>query len=262
MRPGKKSRVWPVAAALAVQSGILALAGVLLAKRKQSGSSDQQQARRVIRAAEDERGRIARELHDDIGQRLSLISMQLSSLRRIRSAVAEDFETDLADAQRELDQVIADVHGLSHTLHSATVHHLGLEQAVRELCSTIERRHPLKIELRPESLPDDLDPDVALCFYRVAQEALNNVIRHSESAEAEVRLLCEGDWLKMRIADSGLGFDAAATPVGLGLGTMEERASAIGGRVSVASRIGHGTTVSVDAPLRRTSAQVTEQLTI
>ena len=251
MSIGEKTKKVVAAAGFLAESGLLAWLGVTLARRLRSDRSGHQLARGIIKAAEEERTRIARELHDDIGQRLSLISMQLSSVGRLHLGEMQDFQVDLADAQRELDSVIADVHDLSHMMHSATVTQLGLEESVRKLCRNIQRHHSLDIALSLEKLPEDLDPKVALCFYRVTQEALTNVIRHSESSRAAVQLKREGECLRMQIADQGIGFDASIAPGGLGLGTMEERAAAVGGKVLVVSRRGYGTVVSAEAPLRR-----------
>lgn len=258
MRSGEKIKDLTIKAALLAESGLLGLMAVNLARRKQSEGSVRELKKRVIQAAEDERRRIGQELHDDIGQRLSLISMQLSALGRLRSSEVDGFHEDLEDARRELDSVIADVHDLSHTLHSAAAKHLGLEAALRDLCRQIHRRHSLKVNLNLEEPPEDLDPEVALCVYRVAQEALNNIIRHSGSAQAELRLFLDGDKLRMQVVDFGVGFDAGAAPVGLGMGTMQERAMAIGGAISVMSKPGAGTTVSVEAPCRRASPEMPE----
>ncbi len=259
MRSGWTRKALPVAVALLAESGVLALFGVSLMRRKRTDGAMQRLRRRAIQAAEDERRRIARELHDDIGQRLSLVSMQLSSLSRLRSEGAEAFREDLADAQRELDCVISDVHDLSHSLHSSKLQHLGLEASLRDVCQSVARRDGVEVELQAEGVPGELDAEVGLCFYRVAQEALSNVIKHSHSAKAEVRIACDESGLGMQVADFGMGFDAAAAPFGLGLGTMEERLSAIGGTLSIESVRGRGTTVTARAPVRQPLMPATQR---
>jgi signal transduction histidine kinase len=204
---------------------------------------------RLIRAVEDERKHLARELHDDIGQRLSLISVQLSSFNESRAKAVCDFDVELADVLRELDSVIADVHNLSHSLHSTRLEHLGLGAALSELCLKISKHHHIQVDLRAEGIPDDLDPDVALCFYRVAQEALSNVVKHSRSPRAEIAVDLESEILRMRIADSGVGYEAEAAPEGLGVATMEERLRAIVGTFSLDSTPGVGTTITAEAPI-------------
>ncbi len=248
MRSGDKTNGFGLAAALLAEAALIAGVG-WVARRGQRRLENQQCARRAVNAAEAERARIARELHDDVGQRLSLIAMQLSAIGGQNNGA----ECDLADARRELEGVITDLHDLSHTLHPATLNYQGLAEAIADLSRNLMQHYPLKIELRLGNLPHDLDPEVGLCFYRVAQEALSNVIRHSESVRAEVRLLGEGKVLKMTVVDSGRGFAKADARLGLGLRTMEERAAAIGGRISVKSSPGSGTTLLVKAPFERLS---------
>ncbi len=243
-----KSNRSKVAAMLIAEGGMLAGAWLLAQRRRKMVTVPR--LKRAIEAAEDERRRIARELHDDIGQRLSLIAMQLSGLSGPLRKEDVGFERELADARSGLDGVIADVHDLSHALLPSTLKYLGFAEAVGELSESIARRHSLKIELRFERLPIDPDADVALSFYRIAQEALTNVIRHSGSSWAEVRVCERNRVLRMEIVDGGKGFNAADVQSGLGLGTMKERGAAIGGRVSVRSALGRGTSVSVEAPLQ------------
>jgi signal transduction histidine kinase len=241
------------ASVLLAQSGILGLFALIIKSRNGRDPTIQRLTRRLIQASEDERRHIARELHDDIGQRLSLISIQLGALQRQRGADACSCEEDLADSLRELDLLIEDVHNLSHNLHSAKLEHLGLEAALGGVCTRISQRHSLNVEVRSSGVPSDLNPDTALCFYRVAQEALSNVVKHSESSRALVCLAGDVDCIAMQVIDFGIGFEPAAS-AGLGLATMEERVLAISGRFSIASKPGHGTTIAAEAPLRQRSA--------
>jgi signal transduction histidine kinase len=244
-----KRHALPTASVLLAQSGILALFALIIRSRNGRDPTIQRLTRKLIQASEDERKHIARELHDDIGQRLSLISVQLGALQRQRGADACSCDADLADSLRELDLLIADLHNLSHNLHSAKLEHLGLEEALGEVCARISQRHGLNVELRSSGVPSDLNPDTALCFYRVAQEALSNVVKHSESSRALVCLASRADSIAMQVIDFGIGFDRAAS-AGLGLATMEERLLAISGRFSIASKRGHGTTIVAEAPVR------------
>lgn len=244
-----KRHALPTASILLIQSGILAVFALLVNRRNGRDATIQRLTRKLIRASEDERGHIARELHDDIGQRLSLISIQLGAIQRQSGADGCRSEADLADSIRELDLLIEDVHNLSHSLHSTKLEHLGLEAALGEVCARISQRHELDVELRSSGVPSDLNANTALCFYRVAQEALSNVVKHSESPRAVVCLDGRADCLTMQVIDFGIGFDQAAR-AGLGLTTMEERLLAISGRFSIASKPGHGTTVAAEAPVR------------
>jgi signal transduction histidine kinase len=245
-----KKHALPVASVILAQSGILALFAFLLKSRNGRDPTIQRLTRKLIQASEEERSHIARELHDDIGQRLSLISIQLGALQRQQGADACSCEADLADSIRELDLLITDVHNLSHSLHSAKLEHVGLEAALGEVCARISQRHGLDVELRSSGVPSDLNPETALCFYRVAQEALSNVVKHSESSRAMVCVAGRIDGLAMQVIDFGIGFDPAAA-AGLGLVTMEERLLALSGTFSIASKPGYGTTIAASAPVRQ-----------
>jgi signal transduction histidine kinase len=225
----------------------------LIAQMRRSRRTDlaiRRLTRKLIKASEDERRHLARELHDDIGQRLSLVAIQLSSLNRHLAADDSDSDSDLKDSLRELDILISDVHNLSHSLHSSKLEHLGLGAALKEMCQQIAQRHDLQIDLDPKDVPTDLRPDVALCFYRVAQEALNNAVKHSCATRISVRLTIENELLRMWVKDSGIGFDTTTAPIGLGLATMEERLLTVGGKFTIQSKAGEGTTVLAEAPVR------------
>ena len=249
---GLKRHALPAASVILAQSGVLALSAFIIKSRNGRDTTIQGLNRKLIQASEDERRHIARELHDDIGQRLSLISIQLGALQRQRGADASSYEEDLADSLRELDLIMEDVHNLSHSLHSAKLEHVGLEGALGEVCARISQRHGLDVELRSSGVPSDLDPDTALCFYRVAQEALSNVVKHSESSRALVCVAGRTNRLEMQVIDFGIGFDPTGS-AGLGLATMEERLHAISGTFSIASKRGHGTTIAAKAPLPQRS---------
>src|SRR5262249_50799027 len=129
---------------------------------------------------------------------------------------------------------------------------LGLVDALRSECLSLEQRDGIKINYRAENVPPDLPRGVALCIYRVAQEALRNVVRHSQSARASVWLLANEEELFLRVRDRGGGFEVAARgKAGLGLESMRERARLIQARLTVRSRRGEGTQVMVRVPLRR-----------
>lgn len=245
-----KRHALPAASILLGQSCLFALFVFIMRRRNGRDRAIPGLSRKLIQASEDERKHIARELHDDIGQRLSLISIQLGALQRQRGAGAPSYEPDLADSLREVDLLIADVHNLSHNLHSVKLEQLGLEASLGEVCARISQRHGLDVELRSEGVPEDLDPEIALCFYRVAQEALNNIVKHSKSLRARICLAGRADGLRMQIIDFGVGFNLAGA-VGLGLATMQERLLAISGTFSRASTPGHGTTITAEVPLHR-----------
>lgn len=236
--------------ALFVQVLLIVALIILLVRRRQSNQALQQLTGRVINAAEDERRHIARELHDDIGQRLSLVSVQLSSfIHQLRSG-AHPSPADLTEPHCELDAIITDVHDLSHRLHSSKLQHLGLKAALRELCDRFTRQHAVQITFRASDTSVMLSADISLCFYRIAQEALSNIVRHSKSPSADVVVEDDVSGVRMQIKDLGVGFDPEKASEGLGLVTMRERLRTVDGRLSVITRPGEGTVVVVEVDRR------------
>jgi PAS domain S-box-containing protein len=197
---------------------------------------------RLIQAQEEERQRIARELHDDIGQRLSLLMVELEQVNRELPVFPINKYGEFAEVLQGMDEVTTDIHQLSHRLHSSKLQYLGLKAALRELCQKISAKHEIVIFQHLDDIPD-LAYDMQLCFYRVAQEALNNVVRHSNSRTGFVRLTKSKRTARLEISDSGNGFDPASTREGLGLASMRERLRSINGTFSITSSPGHGTQV-------------------
>jgi PAS domain S-box-containing protein len=208
---------------------------------------------RLIQAQEEERRRIARELHDDIGQRLSLLMLQLEHIKRALSATSAGQMTVLDKAMLEADELTRDVHELSHQLHSTKLSYIGLKAALRELCEQIALQQDMKITQHLED-DTDLPSDVQLCFYRVAQEALSNVAKHSQAASASVCFVANGGLARLEIADTGIGFDVSASGAGLGLASMRERVRTVRGELAVTSNPGKGTRVVAVIPYDNTEA--------
>ena len=201
---------------------------------------------RLINAQEDERRRIARDLHDDFNQRLSLLSVELELLGRGQSGRAVSGFAQLASQIRHLS---SEVHKLSYQLHPAKLDQLGLETATRSLCRDVARQSGVRVEFTAASVPPDVPPEVALCLYRIAQEALRNVVRHSRAAAASVDLQADGSALRMTVSDGGRGFDVSSAAVGLGLLSMRERAHLTKGSMVVESSPDRGTRIVVNVPL-------------
>ena len=205
-------------------------------------------AGRLIEAQEQERSRIARDLHDDVSQRLASVSIELSALRRnvgIKGA-------ELSHVQDELIALSEDVRHLSHNLHPSMLHETGLEAALGSLCTAQRHRNGPSIDLSVTPDADDLPDAVALCLYRTAQEALGNAIRHARAHAIGVRLAVVGDAAELRIDDDGIGFSTAgedARTRGLGLFSLEERAKLLGGRFELATNPGKGTHLCIRIPL-------------
>ncbi|MEI9980413.1 MAG: histidine kinase [Edaphobacter sp.] len=236
---------------VAIQIGLMVLLAVQTRRRLRSEQSVRRLTRQVISGSEEERRRIARELHDDIGQRLSLISIQLSSYASNISEADDSIPAELNDSVRDVDALITDVHNLSHQLHSSKLEHLGLRFALKELCQQLSERHELPINLHIDQASVRLPQDISLCFYRVAQEALNNIIKHSGTDRAELVLAEEQGRLRMQVRDFGIGFKLADSGAGLGLSTMQERLRIVRGEFSIATRPGRGTVVTASATVPR-----------
>jgi signal transduction histidine kinase len=226
------------------QSGALLLLAEVVRRRRQQVI--RRLLQRINQMREEEQRHIARELHDNIGQRLSLLSIQLGSLSDRRSSNAID-ANELGELMQEVDELISEVHNLSHSMHSAKLEYLGLEDALAEMCRTISLRHHIDVYFQLDGTRGNQGPELSLGFYRIAQEALNNVIKHSGATRVRVTLSRTSEHLTMQICDNGIGFDVAkaATCSGLGLASIGERVLSLHGTLSVDSSPGEGTSISV-----------------
>ena len=203
-------------------------------------------ASRLIKAQEDERRRISRELHDDIGQRVSLLANELESLTHETLSKEQPHTMEIQNLRKQADELATDIHELSHELHSSKLQHLGLRAALRELCEKISEKRQLQVSLQTDGTETRLSPDVALCLYRVAQEALNNAIKHSHAQQVNLQTGRSGDVFRLTVRDTGVGFDPATAPPGLGLIGMRERLRTIGGHLQVKSSPLSGTEVTAE----------------
>ncbi len=181
-------------------------------------------SRKLIEAQEQERTRIGRELHDDIGQRLALLAVDLQQLHQ-NSLILPDVRSRMGEVQQQISEIAADIQSLSHELHSAKLQYLGIAAAMRGFCREFSEQQRVEIDFTTHDLPSPLSPDTSLCFFRVLQEALHNSAKHSGVRHFEVQLWGTADELHLTVRDSGVGFDreAAKTSRGLGLISMEER---------------------------------------
>jgi two-component system sensor histidine kinase UhpB len=209
----------------------------------------QELAGQLIAAQEQERRRIARELHDDVNQQVAALSIALSALGTRLPEGTADLRAELARLEDNAQRLSEAVRGLSHGLHPAVLEHAGLVPALRGFCRENGGSYELTL-----SLPDGLGPvpaAAALCLYRAAQEALHNVAKHARAEHVRVAVEREDGHLALTVGDDGCGFDVeeARTRGGLGLVSLEERARLVGGRVSITSRPQHGTEVRILVPL-------------
>jgi signal transduction histidine kinase len=207
-------------------------------------------AGRLLRAQEDERRRIAREMHDDWTQRLAVLAIDAAKLEA-QLDPSSNARCRLQEMRGALVSLSEDVHALSRQLHPSILDDLGLVDALRSECDGVARRERVAVAYRSEEVPTSLPKDVALCVYRVAQEALRNVVKHAGTAEARVSLVRSGRELILNVQDRGVGFDAAAvrSREGLGLSSMGERVRLVRGELSIDSDPGQGTTVTVRVPV-------------
>lgn len=202
----------------------------------------------LIRAQEEERGRIARELHDNITQRLAVLAIEIGLLKQTADASVSDSLTSL---QSQIHQLSEEVRELSHSFHPSMLELSGLPTSLEMHCREFGRRYRITTNFTARDVPDYLPKTVVLGLFRIAQESLHNVAKHSSAKLVTVTLTGQDTGgLRMAIMDDGCGFDVERTipKPGLGLLSMEERARLIGGTISIRSIPGEGTTVSVTIP--------------
>ena len=203
---------------------------------------------RLLAAQEEERARLARELHDDLIQRVAMLGQELEQLEH--SLPVNGAGIRLAGIREELHDLAGEIRRLAHRMHPAVLDHLGLPAALTQLATEFTQqglRVDAEIALPAGSIP----APVATCLYRVAQESLRNVHRHSRAEEARIALEAEGDGVCLRIEDEGVGFDTTArsSRAGLGLTSIAERLRLVGGRLGVRSAPGQGTRITAWVPL-------------
>ena len=208
---------------------------------------------RLIEAQETERARIARDLHDDIGQRLAVLAVTLEHVKGLLPEASGEALGCLDALQEQAAEIISGVQGLSHELHPPRLLHLGVVAAMRGFCGELSGQRNVEIDFRCENVPGSVPPDVSLCLFRVLQEALHNAARHSGVQHFTVHLRGTCDAVHLTIRDEGVGFDVdvASRGLGLGLTSMRERLKLVGGELCIESQSTCGTTVQARAPVRR-----------
>jgi PAS domain S-box-containing protein len=222
-----------------------------ISERKSSEESLQNLSGRLIHAQEEERSRIARDLHDDFSQSLALQCIDLEQLLKKLAKTETDERTRLLKMLKRTKQMTADIRALSHQLHSNKLEYVGLVPAVSGLCEEISEKYEIGVHFTECEFPQDIPKDVALCLFRVAQEALGNVVKHSQAKNAQVELSANSSRVSLRIADDGMGFAPNDTTRGGGLGLvgMTERLRLVSGRLSVKSELMQGTTILAEVPM-------------
>lgn len=211
---------------------------------------------RLIASQEIERQRIARELHDDVSQKVALLNIDIEEVARQVEGLEP--HARLQQLSMRTKEIVGDLRDLSHELHASRLQSLGLMAAVEMLCRDTSRQLGVTVPFVHGTLPSDVDPSVSLCVYRIAQEALNNVARHSHARHAQVMLFYESPMLMLQIADSGVGFDPRATRHGgLGLISMHDRVAFLGGQLAIHTEPGGGTRIGVNIPIGSAAAAST-----
>ena len=208
-------------------------------------------AGRLINAHEEERSRIARELHDDLAQRLAVLAIEVGALEKRWVDPARPVREELREMKNGIIGISQDVHSLSRQLHPSILDDLGLIKAVESECAAVSRREGLEVVFRHANMPRVIPHGVSLHLYRIVQEGLRNISKHACAEHASVSLMGLGRDVLLTLEDNGIGFDAAQVQErpGLGLLSMSERARLIHGDLTIQSRPGQGTVISLRVPL-------------
>jgi PAS domain S-box-containing protein len=225
--------------------------GVLrdITERKRAEETLRDLSRRLIRAHEEERALLARELHDDLTQRVAVLAIEVG---RAELAAPEGSQAQAMGSVREgLVRLSEDIHSLAYQLHPSVLEELGLAEALRAECERLGRQGRLDLSLELDPLPAFVGRDAALCLFRVAQEALNNVTRHAGARAASVALRQMDGGLLLAVRDDGVGFDPASPGTGrsLGLASMRERVRLVNGTLDIESAPGQGTEIIAWVPV-------------
>jgi PAS domain S-box-containing protein len=204
---------------------------------------------RLIEAQEQERTRIARELHDDVVQRLAMLAVELGELYQASSDLLH-VRSRVGELQQQATEIASDVQSLSHELHSAKLEYLGITSAMKAFCHEFGNQAKVEIDFQSHDVPIPLSPDISLCLFRVLQEALHNSAKHSGAQRVEVGLWGASNEIHLAVRDSGEGFDSEALKrsQGLGLISMEERLKLVKGTFSIESQPTRGTTIHARVP--------------
>jgi signal transduction histidine kinase len=252
---------WVWLAVLPIILGLSILAAYLHFSRKQIKLAKDAQLHLsglLINAQEKERSRLASELHDDFSQRLALLSLGLEN-------AAAELPDSSVTVKRQLQKLFdsaselgADIHTVSHRLHSSTLESVGLVPAVSALCKEFTDRYGIEIDFCADNIPRRIHQDVALCLFRIIQEGLQNFRKHSGVTSAQVKLWTTRDKILMSVCDKGRGFDLrqSTNNGGIGIRSMEERVRLLGGRFEIHSELTRGTRIEAYVPLQ----PVTEML--
>jgi len=222
-----------------------------ITERKQAEEALASVSHKLIEAQEKERTRIARELHDDINQRIALVTVELDELQLSNRNLDSEARRRMKTLVKHVSDIGMEVQAISHRLHSSKLEILGVVAACRSFCREVAERSKVTVDFSEEGTPRGVPQDVSLCLFRILQESLNNAIKHSGAQHFEVRLRGVSDEIQLTVRDCGVGFDAPAALSGQGLGliSMRERASLVKGTISITSKPMAGTEITLLVPI-------------
>jgi signal transduction histidine kinase len=207
---------------------------------------------RLFSAQEEERERIARDLHDDLGHRLALLQMDVEKIRgKLPTAIREQHKVEFEEALGRIGGLADSLRDVSHLLHPSILDDLGLEVALRRLCEEFQTRYSISSRFSARSVPSEIAASTSVALYRIVQEALQNVAKHAGPATVNAALIGTPNGLKLSIRDTGRGFDQESekSRAGLGLISMAQRARLAGGTFEIQSKPNNGTQIHVSVPL-------------
>jgi PAS domain S-box-containing protein len=215
-------------------------------------------SRRLIEAQEQERCRIARELHDDLGQRMALLQIGLEQFEQKMPELSSSDREELRNIVQVVSELSSDLHNLAHQLHPVKLDLQGLVAAMGGLCREFSKQRDLQVKFVHQNIPAQIPKAEALCLFRIVQEALRNVVKHGKTREAQVELFGHDDEIDLCVSDSGAGFnpESAEAKGGLGLISMRERLRLIGGYLTLESEPLHGTRIRVHVPLSSSAGKL------
>ena len=218
-------------------------------ERQKTEKTLEELAGRLISAQEEERSRIGRELHDHVSQRLGILAIKIDQVR-LNGTGGAALASALDELRAQTIEITDDIHGVSHRLHSSMLDHLGIVPALQRLVKECSSRYAIPITFSHAAAPDHLPPEAALCIFRLVEESLTNIGKHSQAAQAQVDLTIDESGSRLKIADQGVGFDPAIleTRAGLGFVSMRERLRLVQGTIRIDSAPSKGTQIEVWVP--------------
>jgi signal transduction histidine kinase len=222
----------------------------LLASLRVSKNRAEALAAGLLTAQDEEHRRVSRELHDGLNQTIAILLIDAELLERQPLSSSAHNAAQLHSLRSHITKLSDDLHRIVHQLHPAALEQLGLVAALESFCAEFSDREKVSVRFRQRHVPGSIPPDIALCLYRVVQEGLRNVLKHSRSPRAAIVLSGGARCIRLSVRDCGIGFQLEVRDnKGLGLLSMEERARLVGGSFSVHSRLGKGTRIEVLIPI-------------